>query len=233
MGRMVPPPVRPRPAAASSSVRVVVTMMEAGSPLCWPSFPDANSALSAALSASWLRWAGPRVSLSIAAWVGVPSTHGLSSSGLHMPGAASLANTASTVARVSGVSQPRNFGHAVGVLVAQRDAASAGAVVVGVGAVGVEPIGQALGQLGELFGAKLRPVSGQLGFGVLAGREIHPARAAGGRTCGSPPPARRRSCPPAVRRRYLPRSAVTVRRSVLGVVPGRRPPGCAGPPRRG
>jgi hypothetical protein len=49
MGKMVPPAVRPRP-AASSSARVVVTMMEAGSPLCCPSFPDANSARSAALA---------------------------------------------------------------------------------------------------------------------------------------------------------------------------------------
>jgi hypothetical protein len=41
------------PAAASSSPRVVVTMMEAGSPLCWPSFPDASSARSAAFTPSW------------------------------------------------------------------------------------------------------------------------------------------------------------------------------------
>ncbi len=55
MGSRVPPPVSPLPAAASSSRKVVVTMMEAGNPLCLPKSPDASSARGAALSASWFR----------------------------------------------------------------------------------------------------------------------------------------------------------------------------------
>ncbi|COV99180.1 Uncharacterised protein [Mycobacterium tuberculosis] len=43
------------------------------------------------------------MSASIAACDGVPARQGVSSAGLAMPGAASLANTASTVARASGV----------------------------------------------------------------------------------------------------------------------------------
>jgi hypothetical protein len=34
---------------------VVVTMMEAGNPLCFHTSPDASSARAAALRASWLR----------------------------------------------------------------------------------------------------------------------------------------------------------------------------------
>ena len=41
-------------------------------------------------------------------WDGAPSTHGVSSAGLHMPGAASLAHTASRVARSSGLINPRS-----------------------------------------------------------------------------------------------------------------------------
>ncbi len=62
----------------------------------------------AALRPSWLRWFAVRVSVSMAVWLGVPSTQGVSLSGLHMPGAASLANTASRVARNSGVIIPRS-----------------------------------------------------------------------------------------------------------------------------
>ncbi len=78
----------------------------AGSPLCWPRSPEASSARAAASSASWLRWLAVRVSPWMAAWEGVPLRHGWSSAELHMPGAASLAKTASHVARASGVSQP-------------------------------------------------------------------------------------------------------------------------------
>jgi hypothetical protein len=105
-GQHAAPPVSPVPDAASRSCSVVVIMMHAGSPLCWPSLPDANSALSAALRASWLRCVALRVSRCTAWSAGGPSTTGASSSGLAMPGAASLASTASRVARASGVSQP-------------------------------------------------------------------------------------------------------------------------------
>ncbi len=77
--------------------------MAAGSPLCWPSSPEHSRARSAASRPSWWRWPALRVSASIAACDGVPARQGVSSAGLAMPGAASLANTASTVARASGV----------------------------------------------------------------------------------------------------------------------------------
>jgi hypothetical protein len=57
---------------------------------------------------------------------------------------------------------------------AQGEAAAAGAVVVAVGAVGVEPVGQPGGEFGELFGPDLRGALGELGFGVLASGAVHP-----------------------------------------------------------
>ncbi|CKR73654.1 Uncharacterised protein [Mycobacterium tuberculosis] len=104
MGSRVPPPVKPLPAPVCRSVRVVVTTIETGRPLCWPSFPEAISARSPASSPSWLRWAWLRVSRSMAAASGVVSMTGVWSSGLVAPGAASLASTASKVARAWGVS---------------------------------------------------------------------------------------------------------------------------------
>jgi len=75
-------------------------------PLCLPSLPEAKTLRPMAFSASWLRWPGERVSARTASSPGPPSTHGASSSGLHMPGAASLASTASMVAGASGSSKP-------------------------------------------------------------------------------------------------------------------------------
>ncbi len=66
--------------------------------------------------------------------------------------------------------------HAVGLLLAQRHAALAGAVVVGEGAVGIEAIGEPIGQPGQLFGAILRAQPGQVGFGTVACRAVNPAR---------------------------------------------------------
>ncbi|VAZ99164.1 hypothetical protein LAUMK35_04231 [Mycobacterium pseudokansasii] len=106
MGNRVPPPVSALPVAASRSLSVVVTMMLAGRPLCWPSSPLASKPRRPASRPSWLRWPSERVSRCAASSGAGPSTTGLSSCGLHMPGAASLANTASRLARASGVSQP-------------------------------------------------------------------------------------------------------------------------------
>ena len=50
--------------------------------------------------------------------------------------------------------------HAVGFLAAQGEAASAGAVVVGVGAVGVQAVRQPLGQSSQLLGPVLRAQPG-------------------------------------------------------------------------
>ncbi len=71
-----------------------------------------------------------------------------------MPGAASLAHTASTVARAlrgEPAAQPR---HAIGALCAQGDAAPAGPVLITVIPVGVAAVGEFVGQPGQLFGAK-------------------------------------------------------------------------------
>ncbi len=67
------------------------------------------------------------------------------------------------------------FGHAVGVLVAEGEAAAAGAVFVAVEAVGVEAIGQRARQCCEVFGPIPGAFPGQVGFGALPGRLIDPA----------------------------------------------------------
>ena len=60
-------------------------------------------------------------------------------------------------------------------LVAQHQAASAGAVFVAVDAVGVEAVGDGVGQPGELFGTVVGALFGQVGFGFVAGGGIDPA----------------------------------------------------------
>ena len=65
--------------------------------------------------------------------------------------------------------------HVVGALFAQGEAAAPGAVSVGVGAIGVDAVGELVGEPGQLFGADLRPVAGQVGFGTFAGGRIDPA----------------------------------------------------------
>ena len=67
------------------------------------------------------------------------------------------------------------FRHAVEALLAQGEAAAAGAVVIGVGAIRIETIGEVIGQFGELFRAKVRARSGQVGLDSRAGRSVHPA----------------------------------------------------------
>src|SRR5882757_8780132 len=62
--------------------------------------------------------------------------------------------------------------HAVDVLAADGDAAPAGPVVLGEVPVGVEAVGEGVGQLGEFVGAVLAGQSGQLGFGFVAGLDV-------------------------------------------------------------
>ena len=108
----------------------------------------------------------------MAACDGVPLMHGSISSGLHIPGAASLAKTASRVARASGVEIAADRAHAVDVLFADGDAAAAGAVGVGEVAVGVQAVGELVGQLGQFVGAVLAGQAGQLGFGLVPGLDV-------------------------------------------------------------
>jgi hypothetical protein len=65
--------------------------------------------------------------------------------------------------------------HAVGMLVAQGDAAACGAVVVAELAVGVEVGGDAVGDLGQCVGPKLAGMPGQIVFGGVAGGGVDPA----------------------------------------------------------
>ncbi len=74
-----------------------------------------------------------------------------------------------------GGDQPPQLRHAVGLLAAQAQAAPPRPILIGVAAVGVEAIGEGGGQLGELFGAKLAGLAGQLGFGALPGGLVDPA----------------------------------------------------------
>ena len=89
------------------------------------------------------------------AWGGQLGQHGLQ-------GGAGLGGQAAT-----------QLGHAVGSLGAQGQTAPTGAVLVAVGAVGVEPIGQPGGELGELFGPDLGCALGELGCGVVARGAVH------------------------------------------------------------
>ena len=60
-------------------------------------------------------------------------------------------------------------------LLAHGKGAPAGAVLVAVGAIGVEAIGHGVGQSGELFGAKLGALAGQISFDTFAGGLIDPS----------------------------------------------------------
>ena len=80
------------------------------------------------------------------------------------------------VARASGVRYPLIGRHAVDVLFADGDAAPPGAVVLGEVAVGVEAVGEGVGQLGQFVGAVLAGQAGQVGFGFVAGLDVDEVR---------------------------------------------------------
>ena len=113
---------------------------------------------------------------------GSPSTRGAWSSGLHMPGAASLPSTASRAGPQLRVEPPADRAHPVGVLAADHHAALAGPVDVGEVAVRVHGGGQPLGHRGQLVGAQLRrpcrPESSRpIAFGRTGYRRaVRPAR---------------------------------------------------------
>ena len=64
--------------------------------------------------------------------------------------------------------------HAVLALGTQGDAAPAGPVLVGEVAVGVDAVHHLFGQVDQLIGAMPAGFSGQVGVGVLPGRQVHP-----------------------------------------------------------
>ena len=129
MGRTVPPPLTPTPARDSKSCRVVRMMIETGQPVELTQLARSSGRCARPRSArrAW-RWSRVRWSSSIWAWVGVPEVQGVSSAGLHMPGAAYLAKMASQVAHASGVSCPRMPIIAVGCLVCRRAVRACGRV---------------------------------------------------------------------------------------------------------
>ena len=196
MGSRVPPPVSPRPAPCFEFLQ------RGGHDDRWPVARCVDRAHRRPAGRGRRR-AGRRgcaaralrVSAWMAAWDGVPLRQGSSSAALHIPGAASLANTASMVARASGLSQPL-----IGVMpsrscLADGQAAAFGAVDVGEVAVGVEAVGELVGQLAQLVGAVLTGQPGQLRFGFGAGLDVDEIRAAGERSRGSPRHGRHRARP--------------------------------------
>ena len=124
-----------------------------------------------AIRASCWRWARVRWSVR-ARSPGSPSTHGVGSSGLHLPRAAAGAMTASKVARPSGSSRPVILLIAVGALRADGDPAAPGPVGVGEVAVGVQQGQQAGGGRAQPVGQLFTRDAGQGGVGVVAGGEV-------------------------------------------------------------
>jgi hypothetical protein len=60
-------------------------------------------------------------------------------------------------------------------LLSESEAAAAGAILVGVSAVGVDIRGQPLGELGQIVGAMLGGQLRQVGFDLLAGYDVDSA----------------------------------------------------------
>ena len=163
-------------AGFSSSCSVVVTMMEAGSPLCWPRSPEASSAR-----------AGGEQGVVVA----LPEAAGVALDGGLRRGAADARLVVVGVAhagcgqfREDGVDGRPRLGcqiaadraHAVDVLLADGEAAAFGAVDVGEVAVGVEAVGELVGQLGQLVGAVLAGQAGQLRLGFVPGLDVDEVR---------------------------------------------------------
>ena len=151
-------------------------MMEAGSPLCWPSSPEASRARAAATRASWLRWAALRVSPWMAACEGVPLTQGVVVGGVAHARRGECGEHGVQGGPCLRRQIPADRGHAVDVLAADGEAAPPSAVVLGEVAVGVQAVGELVGQLGQLIGAMLTGQPGQLGFGCGAGLDIDEIR---------------------------------------------------------
>jgi len=110
-------------------------------------------------SASWLRCAVLRVSAVSA-----------------VSGAASFARTASRGGARLGGQVAGDGAHAVGVLAADGDAAPTRPVVLAEITVGVQAVGEFIGQLAEFVGAMLAGQAGQMCFGFLAGLDIDEIR---------------------------------------------------------
>ena len=118
--------------------------------------------------------AGPalRVSPWMAACDGVPLMHGSIIVGVAHAGCGQLREDRVDGRARFGGQIAADRAHAVDVLVADAEAAAAGAVDVGEVAVGVEAVGELVGQLGQLIGAVLAGQAGQLRFGFVPGLDV-------------------------------------------------------------
>ena len=150
-------------------------MTVTGSPRCTPR-SDARVARAAASRASCWRWGTLRSSLLAWSPEGSPPICGLWSSGLHMPGAASLANIASRTARSSGVAVRRPSDRPSGPCRLPAEAASSSAVTFLERAVRIDDQFEALREDAELVRAELGGEEGEGGLGVLASGGIHGGR---------------------------------------------------------
>ena len=104
----------------------------------------------AASRASWLRWAALRVSPWMAACEGVPLTQGSVVGGVAHAGCGQFREDRVEGGAGLGGQVAADRAHAVEVLVADGEAAASGAVDVGEVAVGVEAVGELVGQLGAV-----------------------------------------------------------------------------------
>ncbi len=208
-------------------------MIDAGSPLCWPSSPEASRARAAASRASW--WRCPS-----AAGVGLDGGLGRGAAearfvvvGVAHPGCGQLGEHRVQGGAGFGVEPAADRGHAVDVLSSDGQAAAFGPVDVGEVAVGVEAVGEFVSQFGQLIGAVLTGQPGQLRFGVGAGLDVDEIRepvkeAADHRDMPGPELDR---C--AARRRSRAAPAPTAHRSTPAAHPDPRPHAPAATPRRG
>jgi len=112
----------------------------------------------------------------MAACDGVPRTHGSRSAG--------VAHARRGEFREDGVQRGAGLGseiagdrrHAVDVLAADGDAAPPGPIGVGEVAVGVEAVGEGVGQPGQFVGAMLAGQAGQMCFGFGSGFDVDEIR---------------------------------------------------------
>ena len=162
---------------------------------------------------------------------GVPRTHGSISSGCTCP-ARPISRRPRRGSRAPRSQIAADRAHAVDVLLADGEAAAAGAVDVGEVAVGVEAVGELVGQPGQLVGAVLAGQAGQLRFGFVAGLDVDEVGQPMPKlriTATWPAPMSPLRCASAGRAT----PAAGVHRSTPDARRGRRPHGCAVMLRRG
>jgi len=223
------PPVSPLPVAASSSARVVVMMIDAGSPLCCPVLPrPATHAAPHSTHRGCVGRGCANRDQSPPATVRRPPPRcrrrGCTCRGPVWP--AWLPGWRATRGLPSHAT-PTCHRRAV----YQRQATAPGPVLVGVGPVGIQPIGESISELGELLGSIVGALARQIGFGLRArGASTKPGNCWKKRRITRPDPFEFPVALGGGRRGQHRRQRFTGQ-AVRG--PGRRRHGRAGWPRRG